>query len=129
MERDAYFAVTATYVHHMLSAWELLDTISPGHKMRHNLAADLVFGSYVTGHLPRTHPLVADTTHDDRSLEGILSVLLLSALLQAGVVCGLREFVNASSGESFSSQHSRKLSRVCSSFPKIYRLPLVSASV
>ena len=30
-----------------------------------------VFGSYVTGHLPRTHPIVADTTHDDRVLEGV----------------------------------------------------------
>jgi hypothetical protein len=40
--------------------------------MRHNLAADLhVFGSYVTGHLPHVHPLLADTTHDDRTLEGI----------------------------------------------------------
>jgi hypothetical protein len=40
--------------------------------MTHDLDADLhVFGSYVTGHLPRAHPLVADTTHDDRALEGI----------------------------------------------------------
>jgi len=40
--------------------------------MRRNLAVDLhVFGSYVTGHLPHSHPLVADTTHDDRVLEGI----------------------------------------------------------
>ena len=54
------------------SVWERLDVISPVHKMRHNLAADLhVFGSYVTGHLPRAHPLVVDTTHDDRALEGI----------------------------------------------------------
>jgi hypothetical protein len=28
-----------------------------------------VFGSYVTGHLPREHPHVADTTHDDRAEE------------------------------------------------------------
>jgi hypothetical protein len=40
--------------------------------MCQDLSADLhVFGSYVTGHLPRAHPLVADTTHDDRSLECI----------------------------------------------------------
>ena len=40
--------------------------------MRHDITKDLhVFGSYVTGHLPRTHPLVDDTTHDDRALEGI----------------------------------------------------------
>jgi hypothetical protein len=40
--------------------------------MRHNLAADLhLFGSYVTGHLPRAHPLVSDMTHDDRTLEVI----------------------------------------------------------
>jgi hypothetical protein len=57
---------------HNRSAWERIDAISPDHKMRHNLVADLhVFGSYVTGHLPRAHPLVADTTHDDRALEGI----------------------------------------------------------
>ena len=56
---------------HNRSVWERLDTISPGHKMRHNIAADLhVFGSYVTGHLPHAHPLVSDTTHDDRT-EGI----------------------------------------------------------
>jgi hypothetical protein len=57
---------------HNRSVWERLDAISPDHKMRYNLAADLhVFGSYVTGHLLHAHPLVADTTHDDRSLEGI----------------------------------------------------------
>jgi hypothetical protein len=40
--------------------------------VHHNLATDLhVFGSYVTVHLPHVHPLVADTTHDDRVLEGI----------------------------------------------------------
>jgi hypothetical protein len=40
--------------------------------MRHDITKDLhVFGSYVTGHLPRTHPLVDDTTHEDRALEGI----------------------------------------------------------
>jgi hypothetical protein len=30
-----------------------------------------VFGSYVTGHLLREHPHVADTTHDDRAEEGV----------------------------------------------------------
>ena len=30
-----------------------------------------MFGSYVTGHLPREHPHVADTTHDDRAEEGV----------------------------------------------------------
>jgi len=30
-----------------------------------------VFGFYVTGHLPREHPHVADTTHDDRAEEGV----------------------------------------------------------
>ena len=40
--------------------------------MRHDITKDLhVFGSYVTGHLPRIHPLVDDTTHDDQALEGI----------------------------------------------------------
>ena len=40
--------------------------------MRHNLVKDLhVFGSYVTGHLSREHPHVADTTHDDRAEEGV----------------------------------------------------------
>jgi hypothetical protein len=57
---------------HNRSVWERIDAISPVHKIRHNLVADLhVFGSYVTGHLPRVHPLVADTTHDDRTLEVI----------------------------------------------------------
>ncbi len=42
------------------------------HKECHNLGTDLhVFGSYVTVHLPHVHPLVVDTTHDDRVLEGI----------------------------------------------------------
>jgi hypothetical protein len=54
-----------------LSAWEKLDSLQP-HQMRHNLVKDLhVFGSYVTGHLPREHPHVADTTHDDRAEEGV----------------------------------------------------------
>ncbi len=30
-----------------------------------------VFDSYVTGHLPREHPQVAETTHDDRAEEGV----------------------------------------------------------
>jgi hypothetical protein len=30
-----------------------------------------VFGSYVTGHLPQEHPPVIDTTHDDRTEEGV----------------------------------------------------------
>jgi hypothetical protein len=30
-----------------------------------------VFGSYVTGHLPREHHHVIDTTHDDRAEEGV----------------------------------------------------------
>jgi len=54
-----------------LSAWEKLDHLQP-HELRHNLVKDLhVFGSYVTVHLPRTHPHVADTTHDDRAEEGV----------------------------------------------------------
>ena len=44
----------------------------PNNKIRHDLVKDLhVFGSYVTGHLPRTHPFVVDTTHDDRAVEGV----------------------------------------------------------
>jgi hypothetical protein len=40
--------------------------------MVHNLVKDLhVCGSYVTGHLPREHPHVADTTHDDLAEEGV----------------------------------------------------------
>jgi hypothetical protein len=40
--------------------------------MWYNIAADLhVFRSYVTGQLPGAHPLVVDTTHNDRMLEGI----------------------------------------------------------
>ena len=27
--------------------------------------------AYVTGHLPRAHPHVPDTTHDDRAEEGV----------------------------------------------------------
>jgi hypothetical protein len=40
--------------------------------MRQNLVKDLhVFDSYVTGHLPREHPHVVDTTHDDRAEGGV----------------------------------------------------------
>ena len=38
----------------------------------HDEARDLHrFGSYVTGHLPRTHPLVENETLDDRAPEGV----------------------------------------------------------
>ncbi len=54
-----------------MSSWEKLDHLQP-HELRHNLVKDLhVFGSYLTGHLPRAHPHVADTTHDDRAEEGV----------------------------------------------------------
>ena len=53
------------------TAWEKLDDLG-SHALCHNLARDRhVFGSYVTGHLPREHPHVADTTHDDRAEEGV----------------------------------------------------------
>jgi hypothetical protein len=53
------------------TAWDKLDE-SGTHSLCHDLARDLhVFGSYVTGHLPREHPHVADTTHDDRAEEGV----------------------------------------------------------
>ena len=40
------------------SAWDKLDAHGP-HALCHDEARDLHrFGSYVTGHLPRTHPLV-----------------------------------------------------------------------
>jgi hypothetical protein len=53
------------------SAVPTLDSLQP-HQMHHNLVKDLhVFGSYVTGQLPREHPHVADTTHDDRAEEGV----------------------------------------------------------
>jgi hypothetical protein len=42
-----------------------------GH-MCHNQSRYLhLFYSYVTGHLPRTHPLVENETMDDRALEGV----------------------------------------------------------
>jgi hypothetical protein len=53
------------------TAWEKLDELGP-HSLCHDLERDRhVFGSYVTGHLPREHPHVADTTHDDRAEEGV----------------------------------------------------------
>ena len=53
------------------SAWEKLDAHGP-HALCHDEARDLHrFGSYVTGHLPRTHPLVDNETLDDRALEGV----------------------------------------------------------
>jgi hypothetical protein len=53
------------------SAWEKLDAHGP-HALCHDEARDLHrFGSYVTGHLPRTHPLVENETLDDRALEGV----------------------------------------------------------
>jgi len=70
-----YFIGEVTYAHwpdasgH--SAWEKLDELGP-HSLCHDLERDRhVFGSYVTGHLPREHPHVADTTHDDRAEEGV----------------------------------------------------------
>ncbi len=53
------------------SAWDKLDAHGP-HALCHDEARDLhLFGSYVTGHLPRTHPLVENETLDDRALEGV----------------------------------------------------------
>ncbi len=53
------------------TAWEKLDELGP-HSLCHDLERDRhVFGSYVTGHLPREHPHVADTNHDDRAEEGV----------------------------------------------------------
>jgi hypothetical protein len=53
------------------TAWEKLDELGP-HSLCHDLERDRhVFGSYVTGHLPREHPQVADITHDDRAEEGV----------------------------------------------------------
>jgi hypothetical protein len=53
------------------TAWEKLDELGP-HSLCHDLERDRhVFGPYVTGHLPREHPHVADTTHDDRAEEGV----------------------------------------------------------
>ena len=53
------------------NAWEKLDAHGT-HAFCHDEAHDLHwFGSYVTGHLPRTHPLVENETLDDRALEGV----------------------------------------------------------
>ena len=53
------------------SAWEKLDSHGP-HALCHDEARDLHrFGSYVTGHLPRSHPLVDNETLDDRALDGV----------------------------------------------------------
>jgi hypothetical protein len=53
------------------TAWEKVDELGP-HSLCHDLKRDRhVFGSYVTGHLPREHPHVANTTHDDRPEEGV----------------------------------------------------------
>jgi hypothetical protein len=55
----------------VFSAVQTLDSLQP-HQMRHTLVKDLhVFGSYVTGQLPREHPHVANTTHDDHAEEGV----------------------------------------------------------
>ena len=72
---DALLHWLRTYAHWPdasgVTAWERLDALGP-HSLCHNLKRDRhVFGSYVTGHLPREHPHVADTTHDDRAEEGI----------------------------------------------------------
>jgi hypothetical protein len=52
---------------HNRSAWERLDAISPGHKMRHNLAADLhVFGSYCVRHWSSTSRSPSCSRYDPR---------------------------------------------------------------
>ena len=49
------------------SAWE-----NGPHALCHDEARDLHrFGSYVTGHLPRSHPLVDNEKLDDRALDGV----------------------------------------------------------
>ena len=56
---------------HGKSAWAKLDAHGP-HALCHDEARDLHrFGSYVTGHLPRSHPLVDNETMGDRALEGV----------------------------------------------------------
>ena len=67
---DALFHLLRTYAHWpdatCRTAWEKLDTLGP-HFLCHNLKRDRhVFGSCVTGHLPREHPHVMDTTYDDK---------------------------------------------------------------
>ena len=77
-----FWSYDLTHFLHLRSYWpsdsqnrsvcERLDSSYPTNKIRHDLVKDLhVFGSYVTGHLSRTHPLVADATHDDIALEGL----------------------------------------------------------
>jgi hypothetical protein len=46
-----------------LSAWEKLHSLSVWEKLYPTVKDLHVFGSYVTGHLPREHPHVID--HDD----------------------------------------------------------------
>jgi hypothetical protein len=59
--------------------------------MRHNLVKDLhAFGLYVTGHLPRKHPHVTDTTHDDRVEEGEFLLMTLLLLISGFIVFVLR---------------------------------------
>jgi hypothetical protein len=54
------------------TAWKSSTNWASLHSLCHNLGRDRhVFGSYVTGHLPREHPHVADTIHDDRAEEGV----------------------------------------------------------
>ena len=48
-----------------------IEKFSVVHSDRTNHTYLHVFGSYVTGHLPREHPHVIDTTHDDRAEEGV----------------------------------------------------------
>ena len=72
---DALLHWLRTYAHwpdaNGETAWDKLDALGP-HSLCHDLKRDRhVFGSYVTGHLPREHPHVRDTTHDDRAEEGI----------------------------------------------------------
>jgi hypothetical protein len=47
--------------------WELLTDTDFNHNLRRDIQT---FGCYVIGQLPREHPLVKDTTHSDRGLEG-----------------------------------------------------------
>ena len=52
-------------------AWDKLDALG-SHALVHDYERDHHrFGSYVTGHLPRAHPLVVNETLDDRALEGV----------------------------------------------------------
>jgi hypothetical protein len=53
------------------SAWAKLD-FHGSHALCHYEARHLhLFCSYVTGHLPRAHPLLENETLDDRALEGV----------------------------------------------------------